>query len=107
MKPPKHWLSLNKLSDTEFEEFTYDLLEELGFAILDWRKRTARRRGAWHREELQLHNFVSQLGHALEPIHLSFLVQFITLRHEHFPPAQPQFSLPHLHITPHRSFPKG
>jgi hypothetical protein len=28
---------------------------------------------AAHREELQLHNFATQFGHALEPVHLSFL----------------------------------
>ena len=28
---------------------------------------------AAHREELQLHNFAAQLGHALEPVHLCFL----------------------------------
>jgi hypothetical protein len=43
MKPPKHRLSFNKLSDTEFEEFAYDLLEELGFVNLDWRKGTGKK----------------------------------------------------------------
>jgi len=43
MKPPKHRLSFNKLSDTDFEEFTLDLLEELGFANLDWRKGTGKK----------------------------------------------------------------
>ena len=43
---------------------------------------------AAHGEELQLHNFAAQPGHALEPIHLSFLAQLITLRHEYFPPAE-------------------
>ncbi len=40
MKPPKHRLSFNKMSDSDFEEFTLDLLEELGFVNLDWRKGT-------------------------------------------------------------------
>ena len=43
MKPPKHRLSFNKLSDTDFEEFTLDLLEELGFVNLDWRKGTGKK----------------------------------------------------------------
>ncbi|HWA95063.1 MAG TPA: restriction endonuclease [Terracidiphilus sp.] len=43
MKPPKHRLSFNKLSDTEFEEFTFDLLEELGFVNMDWRKGTGKK----------------------------------------------------------------
>src|ERR1039457_3304460 len=43
MKPPKHRLSFNKLSDTEFEEFIYDLLEELNFVNLDWRKGTGKK----------------------------------------------------------------
>ena len=43
MKPPKHRLSFSKMSDTEFEEFTYDLLEELGFVNLDWRKGTGKK----------------------------------------------------------------
>lgn len=42
-QPPKHRLSFNKLSDTEFEEFTYDLLEDLGFVNLDWRKGTGKK----------------------------------------------------------------
>jgi hypothetical protein len=40
---PKHKLSFNGLSDTEFEEFSYDLLEELGFVNLDWRKGTGKK----------------------------------------------------------------
>ncbi len=32
--------SLDHLSDTQFEEFCYDLLGELGFVNLDWRKGT-------------------------------------------------------------------
>jgi len=56
---------------------------------------------------MQLHNFAAQLGHAFEPVHLSFLAQFVALRHEHFPPTEPQLSLPHLHIATHRSFPDG
>ncbi|MES2392940.1 MAG: restriction endonuclease [Acidobacteriota bacterium] len=43
MKPPKHRLTFSKLSDTEFEEFTYDLLEDLGFVNLDWRKGTGKK----------------------------------------------------------------
>lgn len=43
MKPPKHRLLFNKLSDTDFEEFTLDLLEELGFVNLDWRKGTGKK----------------------------------------------------------------
>jgi hypothetical protein len=43
MKPPKHRLSFNKLSDTDFEQFAYDLLEELGFVNLDWRKGTGKK----------------------------------------------------------------
>ena len=62
---------------------------------------------AAHREELQLHNLATQPGHALEPIHLSFLAQLVALRHEFFPAAEPQLPLPHLHIAPHRSFPDG
>jgi HJR/Mrr/RecB family endonuclease len=40
---PKHKLSFNRLSDVEFEEFCYDLLEELGFVNLDWRKGTGKK----------------------------------------------------------------
>jgi hypothetical protein len=40
---PKHKLSFNRLSATEFEEFCYDLLEELGFTNLDWRKGTGKK----------------------------------------------------------------
>jgi hypothetical protein len=40
---PKHKLSFKRLSPTEFEEFCNDLLEELGFANLDWRKGTGKR----------------------------------------------------------------
>jgi hypothetical protein len=43
---------------------------------------------AAHGEELQLHNFAAQLGHALKPVHLSFLAQLVALRHEHFPSAE-------------------
>jgi len=43
MKPPKHRLSFNALFDTEFEEFTFDLLEEMGFVNLDWRKGTGKK----------------------------------------------------------------
>jgi len=43
MKPPKHRLIFNKLSATEFEEFCYDLMEELGFVNLDWRKGTGKK----------------------------------------------------------------
>ena len=32
--------SLNHLSDTQFEEFCYDLLSELGFTNINWRKGT-------------------------------------------------------------------
>ena len=62
---------------------------------------------AAHSEELQLAHFAAQYGYALKPIHLSFLAQLIALRHEHFPSAKPQLSLPLPHITPHRSFPDG
>lgn len=34
--------TLNRLSDTEFEEFCYDLLKELGFTNLNWRKGTGK-----------------------------------------------------------------
>jgi len=54
MKPPKHRLSFNKLSDTEFEEFTYDLLEELGFVNLDWRKGTGKKTSPATAEETSL-----------------------------------------------------
>src|SRR5450756_2346221 len=47
------------------------------------------------------------LGDALEPIHLRFQAQFVALRHEHFPSAEPQLPLTHRHVTPHRSFPNG
>jgi hypothetical protein len=40
---PKHKLALNRLSATEFEEFCHDLLEELGFVNLDWRKGTGKK----------------------------------------------------------------
>lgn len=43
MKPPKQRLSFNKLSDTDFEQFCYDLLEDLGFVNLDWRKGTGKK----------------------------------------------------------------
>jgi hypothetical protein len=43
MKPPKHRLSFNKLSDTDLEAFAYDLLEELGFVNIDWRKGTGKK----------------------------------------------------------------
>jgi hypothetical protein len=33
-----HKLSFNRLSATDFEEFCHDLLEEIGFVNLDWRK---------------------------------------------------------------------
>jgi hypothetical protein len=36
---PKHKISFNRLSDTDFEDFCIDLLEEeVGFANLNWRK---------------------------------------------------------------------
>ena len=62
---------------------------------------------AAHREEVQLAHFAAQYGHALEPIHLRFLAQLVALRHEYFPPAESQLSLPQPHIAPHRSFPDG
>jgi hypothetical protein len=40
---PKHKLAFNRLSPTEFEEFCYDLLEELDFSNLDWRKGTGKK----------------------------------------------------------------
>lgn len=36
-------LSLNRLSDTDFEEFSFDLLDALGFVNIDWRKGTGLR----------------------------------------------------------------
>jgi Restriction endonuclease len=39
----KHKLSFNRLSDTDFEEFCYDLLEIMGFINLDWRKGTGKK----------------------------------------------------------------
>jgi hypothetical protein len=39
----KHKLSFNNLSATDFEEFCHDLLEELGFINLDWRKGTGKK----------------------------------------------------------------
>jgi len=39
---PKHKLSFNRMSATKFEEFCYDLMEELGFVNLDWRKGTGK-----------------------------------------------------------------
>lgn len=35
-------LDLNHLSDTEFEEFTYDLLRQLKFVNVDWCKGTGK-----------------------------------------------------------------
>ncbi len=35
--------TLNHLSDTEFEEYCYDLLKELGFINLNWRKGTGKK----------------------------------------------------------------
>jgi HJR/Mrr/RecB family endonuclease len=40
---PKHQLSFNRLSATDFEEFCYDLLEAIGFVNLDWRKGTGKK----------------------------------------------------------------
>jgi hypothetical protein len=40
---PKHRLSFNRISDTDFEEFCHDLLEETGFVNLDWRKGTGKK----------------------------------------------------------------
>ena len=36
-------LNFNHLSDTDFEQFTFDLLHQLGFVNLDWRKGTGKR----------------------------------------------------------------
>jgi len=38
MMKPKHEISFNRLSDTDFEDFCVDLLEEVGFFNLNWRK---------------------------------------------------------------------
>jgi hypothetical protein len=43
MKPPKHRISFNELTDTDFEEYCYDLMEEKGFINLDWRKGTGKK----------------------------------------------------------------
>lgn len=40
---PKHKIAFNRLSDSEFEEFCFDLLEELGFVNLNWRKGTGKK----------------------------------------------------------------
>jgi hypothetical protein len=40
---PKHKLAFNRLSATDFEEFCCDLLEELGFVNLEWRKGTGKK----------------------------------------------------------------
>jgi hypothetical protein len=40
---PKHKVSFNRLSDSDFEEFCFDLLEELGFVNLNWRKGTGKK----------------------------------------------------------------
>ena len=40
---PKHKISFNHLSDSDFEEFCFDLLEELGFVNLNWRKGTGKK----------------------------------------------------------------
>jgi len=40
---PKHRLSFNLMSAAKFEEFCYDLLDELGFVNLDWRKGTGKK----------------------------------------------------------------
>jgi hypothetical protein len=39
----KHQLSFNSLSATDFEEFCCDLLEEIGFVNIDWRKGTGKK----------------------------------------------------------------
>ena len=59
---------------------------------------------AAHGEKLQLARFAAQYGHGFEPIHLRFLAQLVALRHEHFPPAESQLSLPLPHIAPHCGF---
>jgi hypothetical protein len=40
---PKHKISFNRLSDTDFEDFSFDLLEEVGFVNLNWRKGTGKK----------------------------------------------------------------
>jgi len=40
---PKQKLSFSRMSATKFEEFCFDLLEELGFVNLDWRKGTGKK----------------------------------------------------------------
>lgn len=42
MRGPKHRLTFEKISATDFEEFCLELLRELGFVNLDWRKGTPR-----------------------------------------------------------------
>jgi hypothetical protein len=42
MKPSKHRLTFNEMSDTDFEQFTFDGLEELNFVNLDWQKGTGK-----------------------------------------------------------------
>jgi hypothetical protein len=42
-KPPKNKLTFIGLSDTDFKEFCFDLLEKLGFVNLDWRKGTGKK----------------------------------------------------------------
>lgn len=43
MQRPKHRLTFSRISPTEFEEFCFNLLEEMGFINLDWRKGTPRK----------------------------------------------------------------
>jgi hypothetical protein len=40
---PKDKISFNRLSDTDFEDFCFDLLEEVGFVNLNWRKGTGKK----------------------------------------------------------------
>lgn len=42
-KAIKHKLTFDGLTDTDFEEFCFDLLEEMNFVNLDWRKGTGKK----------------------------------------------------------------
>ncbi len=86
-----------------FVSFKQSLLRGVRISPMEGIARTH----AAHREERQLHNFAAQLGHALEPVHLSFLAQLVTLRYGNSPPTEPHLPLPHLYMAPHRGFPDG
>lgn len=42
-RTPRRRLHFERLDDTQFEEFAFDLLDQLGFVNLDWRKGTGKR----------------------------------------------------------------